>query len=63
MYLNKRNRVGSIEVGKQAGLVIINDNIAENVSAIRNMETVFKNGVGYNSTALFDNTKSVVGLH
>ncbi|HBW99228.1 MAG TPA: amidohydrolase [Pseudoalteromonas sp.] len=62
-YLNKQNTIGSIEVGKHADLVIVNGDFAKDASAIRNMETVFKNGVGYNSTALFDNTKSVVGLH
>lgn len=33
------------------------------MSSVRFKDSAFKNGVGYNSTALFDNTKSVVGLH
>ena len=62
-YLNKQNTIGSIEVGKHADMVIINGDFASDAAAIKNMETVFKNGVGYNSKALFENTKSVVGLH
>ncbi len=62
-YLGRANQIGSIEVGKQADLVLVNGDLAENTANIQNMSIVFKNGIGYNSNKIFKATKSVVGLH
>jgi hypothetical protein len=51
-YLGRANRVGSIAVGKQGDVVMIAGDPTANVSDIRNVETVFKQGVGYDPARL-----------
>jgi len=54
--------VGSLAVGKQADLVVIAGNPAANISDIRNVELVFKQGVGYDPAKLITSVKGKVGL-
>jgi len=61
-YLGRANRIGSIAVGKQADLVVIGGNPAEKISDIRNVELVFKQGVGYDPAKLIASVKGKVGL-
>jgi len=61
-YLGKTKDIGSIAVGKQADLVVIDGNPAANVSDIRKVETVFKQGVGYDPAKLIASVKGKVGL-
>lgn len=61
-FLGRADRVGSIAVGKQADLVVINGDPSTNVSDIRNVETVFKQGVGYDPAKLIASVKGQVGL-
>lgn len=61
-YLGKASRIGSIAVGKQADLVVIGGNPAEKISDIRNVEMVFKQGVGYDPAKLIASVKGKVGL-
>ena len=56
------DRVGSIEVGKRADLIVVNGDVVENIAALRRTELVFKAGVGYDSRRLFDAVKGVVGI-
>lgn len=62
-YLGKENKIGSISMGKNADLVLIDGDLSSDVSNIRDMSVVFKNGIGYDVRALVDATKNVVGLH
>lgn len=62
-YLGIEQETGTIEVGKRADLILINGNLSKDVSAIRNMEIVFKNGIGFNSKKIFDSVKGKVGLY
>jgi len=62
-YLGKDKETGSIEVGKKADLVLINGNPLNSIKDMRNTETVFKNGVGFDSKKLFESMKGKVGLH
>ena len=62
-YLGREKETGSIEVGKKADLVLINGNPLANIKDMRNTETVFKNGVGFDSKKLFESMKGKVGLH
>lgn len=62
-YLGIEQETGTIEVSKRADLVLINGNLSKDVSAIRNMEIVFKNGVGFNSKKIFESVKGKVGLY
>ena len=61
-YLGQERRIGSIVVGKQADLVVVNGNPAVNIADIRNVETVFKQGVGFDPAKLIDSVKGRVGL-
>jgi imidazolonepropionase-like amidohydrolase len=62
-YLEIETKTGSITVGKDADLVLLNGDLSKNVSNIRNMELVFKNGVGFDSKKIFDSVKGKVGLY
>ncbi|MBA2683930.1 MAG: amidohydrolase family protein [Gemmatimonadaceae bacterium] len=61
-YLGRASQIGSIAVGKQADLVVIGGNPAANISDIRKVETVFKQGVGYDPAKLIASVKGKVGL-
>ncbi len=62
-YLGKDKETGTIEVGKRADLVLINGDPTKDIKAMRNTETVFKNGVGFDSKKLFESVKGKVGLY
>lgn len=62
-FLHRDKIIGSIELGKNADLVLIDAQLSENVANIRKMSTVFKKGIGYNSAEIIAATKAVVGLH
>ena len=55
--------IGTIEPGKSADLLIIDGDPSKNISDIRKVLYVFKNGVGYNSKKLFDSVKGKVGFN
>jgi len=61
-YLGRANEIGSLAVGKQADLVVIGGNPAANISDIRKVEMVFKQGVGYDPAKLIASVKGQVGL-
>lgn len=61
-YLGKAARIGSIAAGKQADLVIIDGNPMANISDIRKVEMVFKQGVGYDPAKLIASVTGKVGL-
>lgn len=62
-YLGIENETGTIEAGKEADLILINGDLSKDISNIRKMELVFKNGVGYDSKKIFDSVKGRIGLH
>ena len=55
--------IGTIERGKSADLLIIDGDPSKNISDIRKILYVFKNGVGYNSKKLFESVKGKVGFN
>ena len=61
-YLGRGNLVGSIAVGKQADLVVINGNPAAQISDVRKVQLVFKQGVGYDPAAIIESVKGKAGL-
>jgi imidazolonepropionase-like amidohydrolase len=54
--------LGSIQPGKIADLVVIAGDPASSIQAIENIETVFKDGVGYDSSVLIDSVRGCVGI-
>jgi enamidase len=61
-YLGRSDHIGSIEPGKRADLIVVTGDLSEDVTRIRDMETVFKAGVGYDSARLFDSVRGTVGV-
>ena len=62
-YLGRADRVGSIAVGKRADLLVVNGDPSSRIEDIERLETVFKDGIGYDSAKLFASVKGQVGLH
>ena len=61
-YLGRDGRIGSLAVGKQADLVVIAGDPSKSIADIRNVETVFKAGVGFDPAKLVESVKGRVGL-
>jgi imidazolonepropionase-like amidohydrolase len=61
-YLEIEDELGTIETGKIADLVIVKGNPDSRIQALRNVEIVFKDGIGYDSAKLFASAKGLVGL-
>lgn len=61
--LGMEDKIGSIEVGKAADLVVIDGDIFQDIHNIRKIEWVFKQGVGFNSQKIFASVKGEVGKY
>jgi imidazolonepropionase-like amidohydrolase len=62
-YLGRDSRIGTIAVGKQADLIVVNGDPSSRIGDVQNVELVFKRGIGYDSPKIFDSVKGRVGLH
>ena len=62
MYLGRADRVGSIALGKQADLVVIAGDPSSRIADLRNVQLVFKQGVGYDPAKLIESVRGKVGL-
>jgi hypothetical protein len=61
-YLGELDRIGSIAPGKQADLVVIKGDPSKKIDDIENVETVFKDGIGYDSAKLIESVRGLVGI-
>ena len=61
-YLGEADKIGTIAPGKQADLVIIKGDPSQKIDDIENVETVFKDGIGYDSAKLIESVRAQVGL-
>ena len=61
-YLGRDARIGSIAAGKQADLVVVLGDPTKTIADVRRVETVFKEGVGYDPQQLVDSVKGQVGF-
>jgi imidazolonepropionase-like amidohydrolase len=61
-YLGRENKIGTIAAGKQADLVVVNGDPSANIADVRNVEIVFKQGVGFDPAKLIDSVKGKAGL-
>jgi imidazolonepropionase-like amidohydrolase len=60
-YLGELDRIGTVAPGKQADLVVIKGDPSTKIEDIENVETVFKDGIGYDSAKLIESVRGVVG--
>jgi len=60
-FLGETDRIGTIAAGKQADLVVIKGDPSKKIEDIENVETVFKDGIGYDSAKLIESVRGVVG--
>jgi enamidase len=61
-YLGRQARVGSIAAGKQADLVVIDGDPSKTIADVRKVDTVFKQGVGFDPVKLIAAVSGKVGL-
>jgi Amidohydrolase family len=57
-YLGRDARVGTIAVGKQADLVVLTGDPSTNIADVRNVEIVFKQGVGFDPASLIESVRA-----
>jgi len=60
--LEELDHFGTIATGKQADLLVIKGDPSRNIQDIRNLVTVFRNGVGYDSAKLLEAVRGRLGL-
>lgn len=60
--LGNDDELGSVEAGKIADLVVIAGDPVERPEEIRNVVTVFKDGIGYDAEALIRATRGIMGV-
>jgi imidazolonepropionase-like amidohydrolase len=63
VYLGLQDRIGSIGAGKDADLVLVRGNPAANINDVEKVETVFKDGVGYDSAKLIESVRGHFGQY
>lgn len=61
--LGVADRLGSVEKGKTADLVLLRGNLVSDPSVIRNVVMVYKDGVAYDPTKLIDAVRGRVGVN
>jgi imidazolonepropionase-like amidohydrolase len=61
-YLGRQDRIGTLAAGKDADFVLIKGDPSKKIEDIENVETVFKDGVGYDSAKLIDSVRGQVGI-
>ena len=62
-FLEIDAELGSIEPGNTADLVLSDGDLPKDVHAIRNMEIIFKDDVGFDSKKMFESVKGKVRLY
>jgi imidazolonepropionase-like amidohydrolase len=62
LYLGELGQIGTLAPGKRADMVLIKGNPAANIADIEKVETVFKDGIGYDSAKLIEAVRECVGI-
>jgi imidazolonepropionase-like amidohydrolase len=63
VYLGREKTIGSIEVGKNADLFIVNGDPSRNINDVENVELVIKDGVAFDPQKLLDSVKGRYGQY
>jgi imidazolonepropionase-like amidohydrolase len=61
-YLGQQEQIGSVTDGRAADLVVLDGNPAEKIDDVEKVETVFKDGVGYDPAKLRASVAGMVGI-
>ncbi len=61
-YLGELDHIGTIAAGKQADLVVVKGDPSKKIEDIENVQTVFKDGIGYDSAKLIESVHGLVGI-
>jgi imidazolonepropionase-like amidohydrolase len=61
IFLGREDRIGSIAPGKNADLVVMKGDPATRIADIENVEMVFKDGAGYDTSKLLESVKGHYG--
>ena len=61
--LGFEKKIGTIEEGKNADLLVIDGDPSKNIRDIRKVEWVFRNGIGYDSKKMFESVRGKVGFY
>jgi imidazolonepropionase-like amidohydrolase len=61
-FLGVLDRIGTLAPGKTADIVVVKGDPSKKISDVENVETVFKDGLGYDVQKLRDSVKGTVGL-
>ncbi|MEA3247850.1 MAG: amidohydrolase family protein [Gemmatimonadota bacterium] len=61
-YLGVADRTGTIAAGKQADLMLVTGDPSTNIADIRNVQTVFRQGVGFDPQKLAASVRGMVGI-
>jgi imidazolonepropionase-like amidohydrolase len=61
-YLGQLDSIGTVAAGKRADLVVIKGDPSKKIEDIENVQTVFKDGIGYDSGKLIESVRGMVGL-
>jgi enamidase len=55
--------IGSLTVGKRADVVVIDGDPMKDIGAVEHMPLVFKDGVGYDTAAIFKSMRGQIGMN
>lgn len=61
-WLGQTGRIGTIAPARAADLVVVDGNPAEHIADVEKVETVFKDGIGYDPQKLIDSVRGLTGL-
>jgi imidazolonepropionase-like amidohydrolase len=61
-YLGREKSIGSVAVGKQADLLVVSGDPSARIADVRNVEIVFRRGIGYDPGKLIASVAGRVGL-
>lgn len=62
-YEGRDKDIGSLTVGKRADIVVIDGDPTKDVTAVEHMPLVFKDGIGYDTAAIFKSMQGQIGMN
>jgi imidazolonepropionase-like amidohydrolase len=61
-FLGEDAKIGTLKVGKQADMIVVNGDPSKQIADIEKVEFVFKDGKGYDPKKLIDSVQGLVGF-